>query len=187
MCACAPALRVLFRQYFKEPLSRAVQSGSSRNRSGNRSTNRDSKHVDTKSTSDAMDMKGTGDNKLLEHSAKQSMGTVDEREVGSFSSTTPTEPNMAKEVKTPADYEAYALQSLERYRTDSYNRAPTRYRDDYIMQPREDPAQQQYHARTTNQYIEYRPTNAPYTQYERPRAPYTQWNGAGTWLDSDSG
>lgn len=206
MCACAPALRVLFRHYLRDPLSRAVQTASSRTRSGNRSANRDSKNVDANSTSDTMDLKGTGDKKLIQHPTKQSMGMVDEREVDeSFSSTTPTEPSL---VKTPADYEAYALQNLERYRADPYNRTPTRFRDDYIMQPRTDASQQQYHAsidvsqqqyhsrtdasqqqyhaRTTDQYTQYRPTNAPYTQYERPNPQYTQWNGGGTWYDTDS-
>lgn len=191
MCACAPALRVLFRRYLRDPLSRAVQTASSKTRSGNRSQQRDSKHLDAPSAGDHTDLKGTGDKKLV-HS------TVSERDVESFASTAASEP---KVVKTASDYEAYALQSLQRYRSDSYSRAPTRYRDDYIMQPRADATppqyhatstppqpqyqQPQYHASTTDQYTQYRPTNVPYNnEYARPNAPYA--HGTGTWLDSDS-
>lgn len=189
MCACAPALRVLFRHYLRDPMSRAMQTASSRTRSANRSTQRDSKHLDANSpNNDHLDLKGNGDKNLIAHSTH----TVDEREIESFSSKSPSEP---KVVKTPADYEAYALQSLEKYRADSYSRAPTRYRDDYIMQPRTEVAPPMYHATTTpyhasttNEYTQYQTTNAQhnqYSQYERPNAPYTR-NGGGTWLDTDS-
>lgn len=216
MCACAPSLRVLFRHYLRDPLSRAIQTTSSKSRSAIRSGNRDSKHLDVASPNEAIDYSGTGDKKLIDRSTKTTMGTIDEREVESFTSTSPSE---QKVIKTPADFEAYALQNLERYRTDSYNnRTPTRYRDDYIMQPspnaqntqgndRTSPQYVQFHRpitphrrpseRSNRQYGQYDTSNPPQTQwdersevqyqkYERPNAPYAQREGNGAWLDTDS-
>ena len=215
MCACAPALRVLFRHYLRDPLSRAMQTASSRSRSAIRSGNRDSKHLDAASTNDAMDYSGTGDKKLIDRSTKTTMGTVDEREVGSLTSISPSEP---KVIKTPADFEAYALENLERYRGDSQNRTPTRFRDDYIMQSHPDAQHTQWNDGQSSRYAQYhrpitphrrasersnaqygqyeRPnaqqtqwnerSDARYQQYERPNAPYIQRNEPGAWLDTDS-
>ena len=197
MCACAPALRALFRHYFKDSISRAMQTASSRSggRSQNRSAQRDSKHVDTASvagTHDAMDYNGNGDKKLIPHPTKQSMGTVDEREIDeSFTSVSPSEPHA---IKTPADFEAYALQNLERYRASSYERPPTRHREeyamqqrpqvtqtrwhdtdsDYSMQQRPEATQPQWHERREEQYPQYHATSTPYTNYERTNYQYSQ-------------
>lgn len=205
MCACAPALRVLFRHYLKDPISRAINTASnsrSRSRSGLRSMNRDSKHLDANSTMDTMDLKGTGDKKLIDHNAKPSMA-ADEREVESNSSTTPSEPNV---IKTPADFEAYALQNLQRHRTESYDRKPTRFGNDYIMQSsQQSPSQRQRQEASqgyTNERRQFAPRqtsppptywgdrSSPYGQPDqRSDAPYTNWsrpNRPSAWLDTDS-
>lgn len=185
MCACAPALRVLFRRYLRDPLSRAVQTASSKSRSANRSNNRDSKHLDVANPNEAMDYSGTGDKKLIDRSTKTTMGTIDEREVESFTSTSPSE---QKVIKTPADFEAYALQNLERYRADPYNnRTPTRYRDDYIMQSNPDGQNlQRSNSKSSQQYVQFhRPitphrrgserSNTQHGEYERTDPRQIQW------------
>ena len=121
ICASAPVLRVFFRRYLRGPISRVANTaGSSLNRSGIRSANRNSKQTDpnaivtyNSSNRDSADWSGTGDKSLIKHSVKPSLETVGEHEISSSPSTAPS---MSYVIKTPADFEAYALQNLENNR-----------------------------------------------------------------------
>jgi hypothetical protein len=135
ICASAPALRVLFRKYLSDPISRAVGSASSRSRSGLRSNNRDSKQigdaVNYSHHNEDRDLDAKGDKTLVRHSVKPSMETMGDME-SSFSSTAPSEPNA---VKSAADYESYALQSLERSRSQARRYTQRRSEDNREIRP----------------------------------------------------
>ena len=132
ICASAPALRVLFRQYLKDPISRAMHTVSSTSRSATRSANRQSKQTETTSTvtythgRNSSNLSIKGDKKLIKHSIKPSLDGVAEYEVQSPPSTVPSEQYT---IRTPADFEAYALQNLERNRPEArvstFIRAPS--------------------------------------------------------------
>ena len=128
ICACAPALRVLFREYLKDPISRAMQTASSLSRSGIRSTNRDSKQIESSGVvtysqrRESADVRDTAEKNPVKHDVRPSLDTVGEQEVESSPSTFGSEANV---IKTPADYEAYALQNLERHRKHSYSKSRT--------------------------------------------------------------
>lgn len=55
-----------------------------------------------------------GEKSLVRHQVRPSLVTVSEREYDSRHSATSSEPHV---IKTPADYEAYALQNLEKNKT----------------------------------------------------------------------
>lgn len=117
MCAAAPAMRVFFRSYLSKPLNRAVHNAtgsiaSRHNEGGNpgRSKGSISRIVEAQEDHDRR-----GDDFVLKHSTKGSeMSTVSEvndLEQGHSPST-----STRYLIKTPADYEAYNLQSLEQSR-----------------------------------------------------------------------
>ncbi|KAK3075912.1 hypothetical protein LTR53_000341 [Teratosphaeriaceae sp. CCFEE 6253] len=129
ICASAPALRVFFREYMSDPLSRALNSTRSLTGSA-RGTKRDSRQTDTGGSvtyaSHARDS-STGsreydDRKLIpHHPAKPSLCTVGETEVEPPSSPylrarSPAPPPEPYPIKTPADFEAFALQNLAKNR-----------------------------------------------------------------------
>ena len=118
MLASAPALRVLFRQYLRDPMSRAAQTVSSTSRSANQSENRNSRPPDSLTSGgtaftrarDSATFDGSGDTK---QSAKLSLDRVEEQELEYSPSTAQSEPYW---IRTPEDFEAYALQNLEKNR-----------------------------------------------------------------------
>ncbi|KAK3110209.1 hypothetical protein LTR53_015732 [Teratosphaeriaceae sp. CCFEE 6253] len=129
ICASAPALRVFVREYMSDPLSRALNSTRSLTGSA-RGTKRDSRQTDTGGSvtyaSHARDS-STGsreydDRKLIQHHpAKLSLSTVGETEVEPSSSPylrarSPAPPPEPYPIKTPADFEAFALQNLAKNR-----------------------------------------------------------------------
>ncbi|KAK4900655.1 hypothetical protein LTR27_002371 [Elasticomyces elasticus] len=153
ICASAPALRVFFREYMSDPLSRALQS--TRTMTSARGSNRDSRQPDGSTmvsySSHARDSSvGTsecGDKKLIQHNVKSPLDTVGEAEVE------PSSPYMmarsqardSYKVKTPADFEAFALQNLEKHRppprpsfvqepTETFLRPPSSYSTHGSMQ-----------------------------------------------------
>ena len=143
ICASAPALRVLFRQCLRDPMARALRTTSALGRSGVESSNHDSRQRDPTAVtsytqkSDSLDLSGAGDKSLIKHSVKPSLGTVSELEIESPPSTTPSETNP---IKTPMDYEAYALQTLEGHRSRASGRKSTRVNsDDYMKQRLSEP------------------------------------------------
>ncbi|KAK5716092.1 hypothetical protein LTR15_009917 [Elasticomyces elasticus] len=153
ICASAPALRVFFREYMSDPLSRALQS--TRTMTSARGTTRDSREPNGDSmvsySSHARDSSvGTsecGDKKLIQHNMKPSLETVGETEVEASSPymrvRSPARDSYP--VKTPADFEAFALQNLEKHRppprpafvrepTESFLRPPSSYSTHGSMQ-----------------------------------------------------
>jgi hypothetical protein len=143
ICASAPALRVFFREYLSDPLSRALNSA--RSVTSTRNTNRDSKVTNngivTYSSHARQSSRGSasseyGDKKLIQHNIKPSLETVGETELESSPSTTPRSPSESYPIKTPADFEAYALQNLERNRPPrpTFMRPPSDYSVQHDMQ-----------------------------------------------------
>ena len=121
ICACAPVLRVLFREYLRDPMHRAFNTV---NRSGARSRADNNSRLSNPSgivsyvsnnryaedSRDSQDLEGKGDKKLIRHSVKPSLETVEE----SVPSTTPSERNLAAHGKMVTDIEAYAMSEFER-------------------------------------------------------------------------
>ena len=164
ICASAPVLRVLFRKYLSDPISRAVQTASSKSRSGNRSgnrsgirsTNRDSKTMDdvvNYSLKNDDEWRGAEDKTLARQSVKPSMETLGDLDSASTHASTHV-PSERYRIKTAEDYETYALQNLERSRTQTRRYTLTRH-DERDIQP------------TMN----------------HPEQP---WTTPKTWLDSDA-
>ncbi|TKA81182.1 hypothetical protein B0A55_02624 [Friedmanniomyces simplex] len=123
ICASAPALRVFFREYMSDPLSRAIHS--TRSLTSMRNTNRDSKQTEdggvaypSHARDSSIGSSEYGDRKLIQHNVKPSLETVGETEVESSSpymrARSPT--RESQQIRTPADFEAFALQNLERHR-----------------------------------------------------------------------
>ena len=139
ICASAPALRVLFRQYLKDPISRAMHTASGLSRSAVLSTRRSSRQtasttvVSYSRKNESLDLGGVGDKSLVKHSLKPSLGTVGEQEIESPSSTTPSEPNP---INTPVGFEAYALQDLEANHPQAAGRIYSRPDHNRYMKPR---------------------------------------------------
>ena len=123
ICASAPALRVFFREYLSDPLSRAIHSARSVTSSA-RNTNRESRQsangVVSYSSHNRDVSRGSseyGDKKLIQHNVKPSLSTVGETELESGSpSITARSPSESYPIRTPADFEAFALQNLEKNR-----------------------------------------------------------------------
>lgn len=122
MCASAPALRVFFRTYLSDPITRAINSarGGSAMRSNRNSRTAGLGSVDYTS-------RGRTPTPARFPEAKRtpkSISTIEEDvdvEAVSMHSTVPSEPMV---VRTPADFETYALQNLERNRPPTYSVAP---------------------------------------------------------------
>lgn len=120
ICASAPVLRVLFRRYLKDPLSRARHTASNVSGSGFRSAQRDSKPPEQAAvnsfsqTRESQDSSGSSDKKLVRHSIKPSLVTVGEQETETSTWSRPkSEPFV---IRNAADFEAYALDNLEKGR-----------------------------------------------------------------------
>jgi len=128
ICASAPALRVFFRKYLSSPVSRMVSSAKSGSNPWN--TNRDSKTTDhgavVLSPQDrflSIDLAlGLGEKKLVNHHIKPTPSAVGDMDA----ETALPSINQSYVVRTPADFEAYALQNLEK------NRPP--YRPTFLRQ-----------------------------------------------------
>jgi hypothetical protein len=136
ICSSAPALRVFFREYLSDPLSRAMHSARSVTSSA-RNTNRDSRQsangVVVYASHGRDSSRGSseyGDKKLIQHNLKPSLSTVGEVELESGAPSIITrEPVEAYPIKTPADFEAFALQNLEKNRPPrpTFPRPPSDY------------------------------------------------------------
>ena len=140
ICACAPALRVLFRHSLKDPISRAIHTASSLSRSGIRSTNRDSRQTEPSGVvtynsqkSDSMDLSGTVEKNMVRQSVRRALETVGEQDIESAPSYSRYD---SKPIRTPEEFEAYALQNLDRYRPHARSRASTSLGSDGSMKPR---------------------------------------------------
>lgn len=129
ICASAPALRVFFRRYLSDPLQRAINYGTAHSGSGIRSRNRDSKLVESNppTYNHSRGVSYTSQDPLTDNKQliKPSLETVDEREITASPSTTTSEQYL---IKTPADFEAYAMQNLQQNRPPP--RRPTYTRPD---------------------------------------------------------
>ena len=119
ICASAPALRVFFRRYLSDPISRAIHTASSVSRSGIRSTNNDSRQPDSEGNINYSRMStprfsGIDEKNGVRHFVKPSLDPVGEQEIDPSSSNTRS---WAYPIKNAEDFEAYALKNLERSRT----------------------------------------------------------------------
>ena len=117
MCACAPVLRVLVREYLKDLMSRSFNTV---NRSGARSRADNNSRLSNLSgivsytskkheSRDSQDLEGKGDKNLIRHSVKPSLETVEE----SVPSTAPSETNF-HQGKMVVDIEQYAMSEFDR-------------------------------------------------------------------------
>lgn len=110
ICASVPVLRVLFRQYLRGPLSRARNTGTGR------SHQEASIHAEPRSipTPDIAKQKQEY-HSASKYNVTASLGSISEYEVDAPSAL----PNVAKApiLRTPDEYEAYALHSIDRYRS----------------------------------------------------------------------
>lgn len=117
ICACAPVLRVLVREYMKDPMSRAFNTfdrSDARSRADNNSRLSNPSGIvsytaQKQDSRDSQDWEGTGDKNLIRHSVKPSLDTV----VESVPSTAPSERNVGQG-KTVVDIEAYAMSEFDR-------------------------------------------------------------------------
>lgn len=128
ICASAPALRVFFRRYLSDPISRAIHTakatGSAITRSGHRNSNATHSIVHYPSnhsrnlSSDvktAQPFSTIDEYSELKTHSRPYHTTVQEREDFSpVSATSMSEKPVA--IKTPADFENYALENLEKNR-----------------------------------------------------------------------
>jgi len=114
MCASAPALRVFFRTYLSDPITRAINSA----RGGSAMRSNRTSHI-AGIGSDDYTTQGRSPTPARFPEAKRtapSISTIDEDvdiEATSTWSTVPSEPMV---VRTPAEFESYALHNLERNR-----------------------------------------------------------------------
>ncbi|KAK4508404.1 hypothetical protein PRZ48_002142 [Zasmidium cellare] len=119
ICASAPALRVFFRRYLSDPITRAINSG--RSTTGGRSGNRDSKMGDMvgmvvlgrRRQGDVMEVceEGEGITKRVDVSVEDAI-----EESPSPSASFSTMNHEARLVKSLEDYENLALETLHRQR-----------------------------------------------------------------------
>jgi len=109
ICASVPSLRVLFRRYLSEPITRAFNSGRS---TGERSTGRDSRQPDSARILTASPWRRLAEDEENSPVASKGEKTLESvREIGE-------EPLSLqdKSVKTPGEYESVALEDLQRLR-----------------------------------------------------------------------
>ncbi|KAK0860264.1 hypothetical protein LTS02_008590 [Friedmanniomyces endolithicus] len=142
ICASAPSLRVFFREYMSDPLSRMMHS--TRSLTSTRDASRLSRHTNSgeifthssRARDNSIDSSNFGDRKLTQHNVKPSLETVSEAEVETSSPyTRARHPAMeSRPIKTPADFEAFALQNLEKHRPPP-RAAFTRQASDTFPQP----------------------------------------------------
>ncbi len=124
ICASAPSLRVFFREYMSDPLSRVMHS--TRPLTSTRDAGRLSRQTNSgenvtyssHARESSMGSSNFGDRKLIQHNVKPSLDTVGEAEVEISSPyTRARSPALeSRPIKTPADFEAFALQNLEKHR-----------------------------------------------------------------------
>ncbi|KAK0887819.1 hypothetical protein LTR02_016883 [Friedmanniomyces endolithicus] len=142
ICASAPSLRVFFREYMSDPLSRMMHS--TRSLTSTRDASRLSRHTNSgeifthssRARDNSIDSSNFGDRKLTQHNVKPSLETGSEAEVETSSPyTRARHPAMeSRPIKTPADFEAFALQNLEKHRPPP-RAAFTRQASDTFPQP----------------------------------------------------
>ena len=107
ICASLPVLRVLFRQYLRGPLSRVRNT-----QSGMRSNNDESRQVESRSIATPDVREQTYH--TSKYNATASLQSISESETDGLSAL----PDVMKShvVRTPEDFEAYALRNLNQYR-----------------------------------------------------------------------
>lgn len=161
ICASAPALRVLFRRYLNDPISRIIGTASGTNRSGNRGTAVDSSTanrgavVNYSRPRPSTDWRG-GDEKFNVMSSvtrsTQSPPPVAEREIV-YSLNKAQEPYP---IRTAADFEAYALQNLQRGRADARRHTLVRpdSEDDLNTVTSESPANRSVQMQTPKSWLD---------------------------------
>lgn len=121
MCACAPVLRILIREYLREPVTRALNTmnrSTARSRADSRMSNPSGKVSFTSSAHrhaarDSQDWAGLGDKKLIRHQIKPSLETVDEGD-GTHAPAGAHDPTGKMVVKV----ETYAMSQLSSDRKD---------------------------------------------------------------------
>lgn len=138
ICASAPALRVFFRKYLSDPLSRALntaKNAGSAIRSGHRNSNNLEHgivHFPSNHSRNMSDVKSPQPFSTIdeyvemkqESYAQPYYAHISQREEASPVSPTHSEKPLT--IKTPADFEHYALENLERNRP--FPRSPANYR-----------------------------------------------------------
>jgi len=128
MCAAAPALRVFFRSYISAPFNRA--------RHATRSIgSQQSAHHESRLSGAVIRRVGGPDDHhqrddfSAKHNPKISgTPTVTEREVDEADSPSSKTPSSHYPIRSPAEYEAYSLRSVEKYRESlERNRPPVEH------------------------------------------------------------
>jgi len=119
MCASAPALRVFFRTYLSDPITRAIHSA----RGGAGSTIRSNNTARIGSINYSQTQSPTPARyPFSEAKSNHSISTIDEQDVDveaiSIRSAVPSAEQMV--VRTPAEFESYALQNLQKNRPPMY-------------------------------------------------------------------
>ena len=131
MCASAPALRVLFRKYLSQTLQRSLHG--SRQRIESRQSVRRLDPSSIRHLGNGEDYNagrsdfGGGGGRLHDKASKGELSIAEtEAENSPLSSLDVHEHEHGRHVvRTPADYEAYNLQTMDRYRQSTFDR-PTR-------------------------------------------------------------
>ncbi|KAK3675345.1 hypothetical protein LTR78_004855 [Recurvomyces mirabilis] len=145
ICASAPALRVFFREYLSDPFTRAVNA--TRSASSGRGTNRGSAQVELGAVSfSSPGLRSSvgssefgAEKKLVQHRSEPLLETVGETDLETISltDTTPRNGSESLPVRTPEDFEAYALKNLQRNRPPYHLKTKSRASEEstYYMEP----------------------------------------------------
>ncbi|WPG97432.1 Hypothetical protein R9X50_00020700 [Acrodontium crateriforme] len=138
ICAAAPSLRVFFRKYLSSPISRAIKTGRSNTSSG-RVTRNDSKQSDviplSSRSRDSYIISDYGDKTpIIKHTIKPDLDPVDEVDSDREGLPRVVHGN-AFAIKTPEDFEAYALRNLEECRPATRQTMSKLNDEPYEMEP----------------------------------------------------
>lgn len=153
ICASAPALRVFFRRYLSDPISRAIHTAKmtgSGLRSGNRNSNNIEHgivHYPSNHSRNMSDVKPSQPFSRVDHymeEKQQPQYYTHVREDLCPFSTMPNEKSNA--IRTPADFEHYALNNLERNRP--FPPRPAYYRPSSVTSIYDNEPTEGYHAVT---------------------------------------
>ncbi|KAK0252515.1 hypothetical protein B0A54_05774 [Friedmanniomyces endolithicus] len=143
ICASAPSLRVLFRQYMSDPLSRVVHS--TRSLASTRDASRLSRQPNSaeivtyssQARNSSISSSNFGDRKPTQYNVTPSLDPVGESEAemsSPYMERTRSPTLESRPIKTPAEFEAFALQNLEQHRPPP-RAAFTRQGSDTFLRP----------------------------------------------------
>lgn len=152
ICASAPALRVFFRKYLSDPISRAIHTAKmtgSAIRSGHRNSSNIEHgvvHYPSNHSRTMSDVKSPRPFSTIDEYAELKQpevhsyytGTRDQGEVSPISTTAMSEKPLA--IRTPADFEHYALENLQKNRPfprPVYQSRPRSETSNYDYDPRD--------------------------------------------------